>query len=156
MTTTPIPIPGEKRAGLERAIWITDLVAWAAIIAIGVGITAVQPIVIQHTIGDQPVLVIGLSAFYVLGGLWGFVVRLLKLGLFEMFAVWLVSGGLALFGWNAFWAGLHGFPAVVTVAFSIAMTALLTRRVLELLALTAEPGVPGILARLRRRRPGVA
>lgn len=151
MTTTPIPLPGEKRAVLERAIWITDLVAWVAIIAIGVGITLVQPVVIRATIGDQPVLVIGLSAFYVIGGTWGLIVRTLKLGLFEMPAVWLAGGGLALFGFNAFWAGLSGFPAVVTVAYSVAMVALFTRRVLELLALTAQQGVPDWITRLLAR-----
>lgn len=152
MTTTPIPIPGEKRAGLERAIWITDLVAWGAIIAIGLGITLVQPVVIRETIGDQPLLVVGLSAFFVIGGLWGLVVRALKLGLFEMPAIWLANGGLALFGFNAFWAGLSGFPAVVTLAYSVAMVAMFTRRVLELLALVAEPGMPGWFTRLLRRR----
>lgn len=152
MTTTPIPVPGERRASLERAIWITDLIAWVAIIAIGIGITFVQPIVIRATIGSQPALVIGLSGFYVIGGVWGLIVRALKLGLFEMPAVWLASGGLALFGFNAFWAGLSGFPAVVTVAYSVAMVALFTRRILELLALTSDHRMPGWFSRLLRRR----
>ena len=148
MVTTPIAPRGSRRWLLEQLIWLVDLVSWAGIIGVGYGILADPPISVQISAEHQPAIPYVLAGFFLAGGIWGLAVRTLRLGLFEAPAIWLAGGGLVLFAANGLWATvLAAYPSTVLVSFSVSLTAMLTRRVLELQIFTeAKPAPPGAAA----------
>lgn len=139
MNTAP-PEKGTRRWHAERFIWGADLVRYLAFIIVGLGFAMSPTPVVQHTIGEYEALAWIIPALFIAGGVWGLVVRLLRLSLFEMPAIWITCGALGTYLSLCVWAVVGGYGGgVIGGAYAIAFLALFVRRIVELQALTSQP-----------------